>query len=385
MFLAVRSLSFQRGRFALVGLVISLLALLTVMLSGLATGLVNDGVSGLKGLPVSAFAFESGIQTDNAFSRSVVDKGQRDTWAGQTGIDQAELFGVSIVNTTSDTGEDIDLTLFGVEPDSFLLPKLGDGEQVGSVDGVVLSRTAADDGVKVGDTLTLDRVGTTLRVVGFTDKQDTFGHVDVGYLPLATWQYIASGTSAAGAPTDASVAAGAIDTASAIALRTADGGSLESAGVDVAVADEAAHTTTLSLTKAFGASPGYTAETATISLIQVFLYVITALVIGAFFTVWTVQRQHELAVLRAVGTPTGFLLRDGIAQAGFLLTAFTAVGVVVGLGFAAIMPAEAPFAIEAVPVVSAGLAMIILGLIGASLAVLRIARIEPATALGGQR
>jgi putative ABC transport system permease protein len=385
MFLAVRSLSFQRGRFALVGLVISLLALLTVMLSGLATGLVNDGVSGLKGLPVSAFAFESGIQTDNAFSRSVVDEGQRDTWAGQTGIDQAELFGVSIVNTTSDTGEDLDLTLFGVAPNSFLLPKLGDGEQVGSVDGVVLSRTAADDGVKLGDTLTLDRVGTTLQVVGFTDKQDTFGHVDVGYLPLATWQYIASGTSAAGAPTDASVAAGAIDTASAIALRTADGGSLESAGVDVAAADEAAHTTTLSLTKAFGASPGYTAETATITLIQVFLYVITALVIGAFFTVWTVQRQHELAVLRAVGTPTGFLLRDGIAQAGFLLTAFTAVGVVVGLGFAAIMPAEAPFAIEAVPVVSAGLAMIILGLIGASLAVLRIARIEPATALGGQR
>ena len=47
MFLALRSLQFQRARFALIGLVISLLALLTVMLSGLSTGLVNDGVSGL--------------------------------------------------------------------------------------------------------------------------------------------------------------------------------------------------------------------------------------------------------------------------------------------------------------------------------------------------
>ena len=83
----------------------------------------------------------------------------------------------------------------------------------------------------------------------------------------------------------------------------------------------------MSRVEAFGASPGYTAETMTIQLIQVFLYVITALVIGAFFTVWTVQRQHELAVLRAVGTPTGFLLRDGIVQAGVLLVAFTGIGV----------------------------------------------------------
>ena len=150
-------------------------------------------------------------------------------------------------------------------------------------------------------------------------------------------------------------------------------------------ADSAADTVTMSRTKAFGASPGFTAETMTINLIQVFLYVITALVIGAFFTVWTVQRQHELAVLRAVGTPTGFLLRDGIAQAGALLVAFTAAGVALALGFAAMMPAEMPFAIEAAPVATAALAMIVLGLLGAILAVLRIARIEPATALGGQR
>ena len=60
--------------------------------------------------------------------------------------------------------------------------------------------------MKIGDTLTLDRVGTEVRVVGFTAQQDTFGHLDVAYLPLATWQYLASGTSADGAPTEAAVA-----------------------------------------------------------------------------------------------------------------------------------------------------------------------------------
>ena len=58
MFLALRELRFARGRFALMGLVIALIAVLMVMLSGLSAGLVNDGVSGLKAMPVTAFAFD---------------------------------------------------------------------------------------------------------------------------------------------------------------------------------------------------------------------------------------------------------------------------------------------------------------------------------------
>ncbi len=55
MFLALRDLSFARGRFALMGLVVTLIAFLTVLLSGLSVGLVNDGVSGLQRMPVTAF------------------------------------------------------------------------------------------------------------------------------------------------------------------------------------------------------------------------------------------------------------------------------------------------------------------------------------------
>ena len=61
MFLALREMSFARGRFVLMGSVVALIAVLMVLLSGLSVGLVNDGVSGLKKLPVSSFAFESGV------------------------------------------------------------------------------------------------------------------------------------------------------------------------------------------------------------------------------------------------------------------------------------------------------------------------------------
>lgn len=58
---------------------------------------------------------------------------------------------------------------------------------------------------------------------------------------------------------------------------------------------------TMTLTESFNACPGDEAETLTLELIQIFLYAICALVVGAFFTVWTIQRTRDIAVLRAMG------------------------------------------------------------------------------------
>ena len=123
----------------------------------------------------------------------------------------------------------------------------------------------------------------------------------------------------------------------------------------------------------------------TLSMIQVFLYAICGLVVGAFFTVWTIQRKQEISVLRALGASTGYLLRDGLAQAAILLVGFTVLGVAAGLGLGAAMPAAMPFALEAAPIAIATALTIGLGLLGAAVAVVRISRIDPINALGGQR
>ncbi|WP_324778056.1 ABC transporter permease [Microterricola pindariensis] len=362
------------------GIVIALIAVLVVLLSGLSTGLVNDGVSGLKSMPATAFAFDEGTMTDNAFSRSLVDDEQLEYWAQAEGIESAEPMGVSIVNGTSDQGTQVDLTLFGVEPSGFLAPELSEGSGLGAPDGIVVSETARAAGLEVGSVVTLDRVGLDLTVVGFTAGQATFGHVDVAYLPIGTWRLIASNTATPGVPTEATVLAADYPYSSVVALRAAAGSS-----IDIEAGDDAAGTMTMLRTEAFNASPGYEAETLTLSMIQVFLYAICALVVGAFFTVWTIQRTHEIAVLRAVGASSGYLLRDGLAQAAMLLVGFTAIGVAAGVGLGAIMPEAMPFELEAAPVAFASLLTIALGLLGAAVAVLRIARVDPITALGGQR
>jgi len=211
--------------------------------------------------------------------------------------------------------------------------------------------------------------------VVFADQR-TFGHVDIAYVPLRTWQEIHAGV----APGE-QARPGIYQEATAVAVLARDG-----ATVDLAAGDAAAGTTSRTLEESYGASPGYTAETTTLDLIEGFLYVISALLIGAFFTVWTINRRHELAVLRAMGATAGHLVRDTIGQAAVVLVRATAVGVAVGVGAGALLSGSAmPFALEAGPVTAASLLLVLLGLLGAAAAALRIARIDPLTALGGAR
>lgn len=376
MFLALRELRFARTRFALMGAVVALIAVLMVLLSGLSVGLVNDGVSGLKKLPVSSFAFEHGVQKDAAFSRSVVDVATVDRWRAQPGVAEAAPFGNTLVNARGDRGTEIDLALFGVEPDSFLAPRAAEGAGLGGTpNGIVVSRTAIEEGLRIGDTVTVDRLGTKLVVVGSLAGQHTFGHVDVAYVALPLWQRIKAGA----APGDP-VPAHALREATAVALRAQPGRT-----IDLAAGDAAAGTESLSLHDAFGASPGYTAETSTLTLIQVFLYAIAALVVGAFFTVWTIQRRQEIAVMRAMGAPTSYLLRDGLGQALVMLLISIAAGVAVGIGLGSLVGGGVPFALTGGAVGLAAALLLALGLAGAAAAVTRIAAVDPLTALGANR
>lgn len=374
MFLALRELRFARWRFTLMGSVVALIAILTVLLSGLSSGLVNDGVSGLQRLPVTAFAFDEHTKLDSAFSRSVVNSRQVDQWRRQPGVRDAALFGNMLVNARSERGLPIDLALFGVEPGSFLAPAPVEGTGLGRPDGIVVSQTAIKAGLRLGDTVTIDRLGTKLTVIGSTGDQRTFGHVDVAYLPLATWQRVHQGVG----PGE-KLRASATTEATAVAIRT-DG------HVDFAAGDAAAGTTSFRKAEAYGASPGYTAETSTLRLIQLFLYAISALVVGAFFTVWTINRRHELAVLRAMGAARSYLLRDGLVQALVVLVAAIGGGVAVGVGLGGVISGgKVPFAIEAPAVAVAAVLLTVLGLVGAASAIVRVAATDPLAALGAQR
>lgn len=368
MFLALREIRFARVRFLAMGATIALLAWLMTLLSGLTSGLVDDGVSGLRSLPATHIAFAE--DADESFSKSTLSPATWKQAKATPGIDDATPLGNAFLNARSADGVGFDLALFGVEPGSFLDPtrtapgpRLGDDPQ-----GVFVSQKILDDGVKVGQTFRLLNSPLELRVVGVVDG-GSFGHAGVVYAPLALWQ-----DAAYGAVPNADRRA-----ASSIALRTDD---------ESAIAAVAATTKTEILTRkaAYAASPGYSAETSTMSMIQGFLYVIASVLVGAFFLVWTIQRTAEIGLLKALGASNGYVLRDALAQAVIVLSGAILFGVLLGVGTGAWIEGGAvPFDLQLGPVLTAAVLLAVLGLVGVIVSIRRISRVDPLIALGGAR
>lgn len=360
MFLALRDLRRGVRRFLLLSVVIALVALLSTVLSGLATGLVTDGISGLRALPFEQLAFEQGANA--TFSRSTLRPPDLAVFNRSTGT-KATPLGASFVNAASvDGGPSLDLALFGVTADSFLVERADARAALSGQPGIVLTKELEADGVKVGDRYSLGGSNVVLPVLGFT-YAGTYGHAPIAFTSLTTWQQIQYGDDAGGR-------------FSAIAL---DGGSETALGT----AAKRTHTEILTKDAAYAGSPGYTAETTTMTTIRGFLLVISALVIGAFFTVLTVQRTRQIGLLKAMGASNGYVLRDGIGQMGILVSIATLSGVAIGcLLVLGLSRTKAPVELSVPSVLTVAISLIIAGVLGSLVAFRRVTQVEPAIALG---
>lgn len=362
MFVAVRELRRSWRRFGLVGVVVLLVAVLSTIVVGLSDGLVEQGTSGLRDLPFDHLAFAPHSQA--TFSRSTVDEHARAVWDEHA---QTSPLGVSFVNAAAQgttSGSSIDLALFGVPADSFLVQRDDARAALAGPPGLVLSDAFADKGVHVGDKFAMGGSGVVLPVLGFTHA-GSYGHVDLAFTSLSTWQQISYGSSA-----------DAQGRYSAIALKVP-------AGTDIAAVDRAAGTDTLTKKAAYAGSPGYTAETQTMTMIRVFLLVISALIVGAFFTVLTLGRVRQIGVLKAMGASSGYVIVDGLVQIAIVVVAATAVGTAIGGALIAAMSGgSVPVQFSTGSVITAAAILAIAGIIGGALTLGRISKIEPSVALG---
>ena len=360
MFLALRDLKFARGRFALVGLVIGLVALMATLLSGLANGLVDDGISGLRALPLTHLAFQPGA--DSTFSRSTLTDVNVEPYEKLDGV-EASALGVSFFNAKRANGSTIDMALFGIPEDSFLAPRGEARQALAGRPGLVLSDEFQTDGIKVGDLLTVVGIDEELPVLGFT-YSGSYGHVPIAFTTLETWQDLLYGDNAKGR-------------FSAIALEADD-------GTNFAAAAQASGTGAGTKDAAYAGSPGYTGETSTMSLIQNFLLVISALIVGAFFTVWTVQRASQIALLRALGASRSYVLRDALGQMAIVLVSTAMLGSLLAVAIGSLVSTNAPFRLAAGPILSTIGLLILFGMIGCLIAVRRITSVDPIMALRSQ-
>lgn len=367
MFLAIRDLRFARGRFGLMAAVVGLLTLLVVLLSGLAAGLGDKSTSAVAGLSADHLAFASPAPGQAlSFDSSIVGTPALDAWRATPGVSDAALLGVSPGSLTAGSRQ-LPVTVFGAATGGFLAP-----ETLARQGEVVLGpELLAAAGVEDGSRVTIG--GRQFRVVaGAADA--AFNHLRVAWVALPDWDRLAGHDRAA----DASAQSATTESGTVVALRT-------DSDVDLAAGDAAAGTTATTITGAFAAIGSYTAENGSLTLIRVLLFAVGALVVGAFFTVWTIQRTPDLAVLKAIGATSRYLVKDSLAQAGTVLVIGAGTGALLATGLGLLASSAVPFIVSPATTVFPLTVTIVVGLVGALAAVRSIVKVDPLTALGAAR
>ena len=380
MFIALRDLTYAKGRFALMALVIALIAFLMTFLTGLAAGLIKNNISGLMELDVSHIAFE--MDDKPTYRNTMIEREQWEEWAGQPGVKTLEPMGHTVFTARTQRDDPLELVLWGLEPGSLIEPEAFEGDQLGGVEnGVIVSKLLVErDGVQMGDTITLDRVLTEMTVVGFSEERN-IGHIPIIYAPLRKWQEATYGPPG-GPPPGEELPDVVFDFVSILALQLDD----EVTEEQIAAIDAELGTSTLDRSAFYAASTGYIEEVRTVQIIQVFLFLISAVVIGAFFSIWTIQRTKEIGLVKALGASNGYLLRDALGQALILM----AIGVVLGLSLGlwsgqAFMASGRPFMFETDKIVQAMTLLVTAGLLGGALSIRRITSVDPIIALGQEQ
>ena len=370
MFLALRELKFAKRRFAMIGMILVLIAWLVFILSGLGNGLANLSAATFKNMEADYVTYEEGAR--DSMNRSLMSEDLVGDLESGDNVEAGTAMGSHIAVVLKEGGdsddEKMDVSLLGVEPGQFLEPEVveGDALEAGEDDRVIVNSTLQNDGIEVGDTLEIEGSPETLEVAGFVEGE-SFNHLPAIFLTMNKWREIHLAAPGADQGIESPV--------QAIMLQgeDIDPEALEDEvdGVDVVTKDAA-----------INGLPGYTAESGTINMMLGFLFVISAFVISVFFYVLTLQKVHQFGVMKAIGASNGFLAKAIVSQ----ITIVAFIGILVGVGLtyltAMVFPEDMPFQLDPVLVASYAIVLLVVAVLSSLISVRKINKIDPLEAMG---
>jgi putative ABC transport system permease protein len=359
-FVAWRDLRHARGRFVLIGSVVALITLLVGFLAGLTGGLAGQNVSAVLGLPGDRLVLQEPANGEPSFSGSAIAPSTVSAWQDTAGVDAVTPIGIVQGRAAqADDRSAVAVALFGIPreaPGSAVTDLAPDGD-----DSVGLSSGAATDlDVSVGDDITI--TGSTYRVA-LIGGDTSYSHTPVVVLSPIAWDEVDRRLGGDGAATVLAV----------------------SGSPDWDAAADLTETWAVPPLTSLTALETFTSEVGSLGLMIVMLFGVSALVVGAFFTVWTMQRAGDVAVLKALGASQGSLVRDALGQALVVLVAGIGVGIVIVVVLGALADDVLPFLLSPLTTVLPAAVMAVLGLAGAAVALRTVTRADPLTALGSNR
>lgn len=348
MFLAWNEIKRNKLKFSLIVGVLIMVSYLLFLLSGLANGLMNMNREGIDKWHADAI-----IMNDNA-NQTIQQSKFKTSDVPNDFKEKATLKQSAVIASNGRTEENA--LLFGVASQSFLIPRIIDGKSFQKENEVVIDASLKEKGFKVGDTIDLAQSDETLKVVGISESAK-FNASPVLFANDATIAKIN--------PMLTKEVTNAIVVKDPNWQQVKLDSKLEAIKINSFIEN----------------LPGYQAQNMTLNFMIVFLFAISATVVGIFLYVMTLQKTHLFGVLKAQGFMNGYLAKMVIAQT-FILAS---IGALIGLGLTMLtgvfLPTAVPVKFDAITLAIFAIVLIGVSLLGSVFSVLSIRKIDPLKAI----
>ncbi|TKI37270.1 ABC transporter permease [Bacillus mycoides] len=352
MFLALKELKQSKLRYGLIGTIMILLSFLVLIISGLANGLSNANASSI--LEMKAEKFVVSEDAEGKLLQSQIKKEDVDTVLAQ--VNEKEAVPMHIAMSTfekQESSKKVDIAIFTNKQDSFITPKVIEGKSSDLADNeIIIDESAKNKGLALNDEIVDPISKKVFKVVGFIENE-MFSHAPVAYMNEKVWESIAL-------PHQKEY--------NVIALNTDK---------------EINNAKVVDKKEVLQSIPGYKEEQGTLTMIIAFLLVITALLIGVFFYVITLQKTQQLGVLKAIGTKNSYLANSLVVQAVFLTVVALIVGIGLTLAVQTVFPESMPFLLTTTMMVQYSIIFIVISVLGTLISLYQVLKVDALEAIGG--
>ena len=320
------------------------------MLSSLAVGLASENTQA-----INSWGAKKVVLNKNAnisLSKSILTK--KDLKDDEVGKNEAYIGQVAVV-VKSKKRPSVSAQFLGIKKDQFIYKDqdLVAGKRGKGKTEITVDSSLRDKGYRLGDKISLNGSARKYKIVGFVNNAK-INIAPIIYGSFATWRKLV-------AP---NVAAAAIVS--------------KNANYKYNYKDAKTYPIATFINKL----PGYTAQNMTFELMIGFLFVISLIIIAVFLYILTMQKMHNLAVMRAQGIPSKTLVGATVSQSIILVVVGVVIALILMWITAAVLPAAVPMSFTPAIMVAGTLGMLVMGIIGSLIPIRSILKVDPAKAIG---
>lgn len=351
MFLAFKEIGQSKLRYTLISVITIAVLFLVFFVTGLANGLGFGDSSAIRN--IQADYIVTNKDADGAIIKSDLTPADVEMISEQ--LDgKATPLAITMSAIERSTEKDVDIVYFSVDSKKYKDLDVIEGKNFRelSVNEVIADKSIELFGLKLNDQIIDKSTGKKLVIAGIT-KDQTYSMMPVVYAEFELGM---------GSLYKTQLSYNAV-------VYTGDMTAIN--GYDTMTPLESAK-----------AVPGYKETQGSLTMIVVFLFIISAFVSTVFFYVITLQKINQFGILKAIGAKTSYIAKSIVIQ----VTLITMIGLTFSsllvYGMTQVIPEGMPFRTSPTIVFGTAVLFLVLNLLGSLLSVYKVAKTDALVAIG---